>query len=67
MVLSEAFQEAAIIEKLPPGWKDFKNYLKDKWKEKNIENLLLRLWIEEDNWSGDKKYVTLAMSKANLV
>ena len=30
MVLSEDFQVATIIEKLPPGWKDFKNYLKHK-------------------------------------
>ena len=27
VVLSESFQVAAIIEKLPPNWKDFKNYL----------------------------------------
>lgn len=26
MVLSESFQAAALIEKLPNGWKDFKNY-----------------------------------------
>ncbi|KAJ0046060.1 hypothetical protein Pint_05147 [Pistacia integerrima] len=30
MVLSETFQVAAIIEKLPPAWKDFNNYLKHK-------------------------------------
>ena len=30
MILSETFQVASIIEKLPPGWKDFKNYLKHK-------------------------------------
>lgn len=29
----ESFQVAAIIEKLPPAWKDFKNYLKHKRKE----------------------------------
>ena len=33
MMLSESFQVAAIIEKLPPNWKDFKNYLKDKRKK----------------------------------
>ena len=27
MYLSKTFQVAAIIEKLPPAWKDFKNYL----------------------------------------
>ena len=30
MVLSETFQVASMIEKLPPGWIDFKNYLKHK-------------------------------------
>ena len=30
MVLGESFQVAAVIEKLPPTWKDFKNYLKYK-------------------------------------
>ncbi|XP_022008062.1 uncharacterized protein LOC110907377 [Helianthus annuus] len=28
MMLSETFQVAAMIEKLPPSWVDFKNYLK---------------------------------------
>ena len=30
MVLSESFQVSAIIKKLPPSWKEFKNYLKHK-------------------------------------
>ncbi|XP_076929476.1 uncharacterized protein LOC143593886 [Bidens hawaiensis] len=30
MSLSETFQVACIIEKLPPSWVDFKNYLKHK-------------------------------------
>ncbi|KAB2631113.1 hypothetical protein D8674_008632 [Pyrus ussuriensis x Pyrus communis] len=33
MSLSETFQVTAVIEKLPPTWKDFKNYLKYKGKE----------------------------------
>ena len=49
MILSETFQVAAIIEKLPPRWKDFKNYLKHKRKEMNLEELIVRLRIEEDN------------------
>jgi len=28
--LSESLQEATIIEKLSPSWKDFKNYFKHK-------------------------------------
>ena len=49
MVLSETFQVAAVIEKLPPGWKDFKNYLKHKRKEMTLEDLIVKLHIEEDN------------------
>lgn len=33
MTLSEDFQVAAVIEKLPTSWRDFKNYLKHKRKE----------------------------------
>ncbi|XP_073120257.1 uncharacterized protein [Henckelia pumila] len=40
MTLSESFQVAAIVEKLPPAWKDFKNYLKHKRKEMNVEELI---------------------------
>ena len=43
MMLSETFQVAAIIEKLPYTWKDFKSYLKYKRKEMNIERLVVKL------------------------
>ncbi|XP_060178171.1 uncharacterized protein LOC132608115 [Lycium barbarum] len=49
MVVNEAFQVAAMIEKLPPSWRDFKNYLKHKRKEMKFEDLVIRLKIEEDN------------------
>ncbi|GJT47457.1 hypothetical protein Tco_0956172 [Tanacetum coccineum] len=49
MTLSETFQVAAIIEKLPPSWVEFKNYLKHKRKEMSVEDLVVRLGIEEDN------------------
>ncbi|GAA0183402.1 hypothetical protein LIER_30818 [Lithospermum erythrorhizon] len=49
MMPSEAFQAAAIIKKLPPSWKDFKNYLKHKRKEITVKELALHLRIEEDN------------------
>ncbi|XP_052198407.1 uncharacterized protein LOC127805691 [Diospyros lotus] len=54
LVINEPFQVAAVIEKLPPSWKDFKNYLKHKRKELSMEDLALRLRIEEDNRKGDK-------------
>ena len=43
MIINEAFQVAAFIEKLPPAWKDFKNYLKHKRKEMTLEDLIVRL------------------------
>ncbi|XP_075083587.1 uncharacterized protein LOC142167321 [Nicotiana tabacum] len=55
MVINEAFQVAAFIEKLFPLWKDFKNYLKHKHKKITLEDLIVRLRIEEDNKATEKK------------
>ncbi|PHT45480.1 hypothetical protein CQW23_14638 [Capsicum baccatum] len=46
---------AAIIEKLPPMWKDFKNYLKHKHKEMAVKDLIVRLCIEEDNKATERR------------
>ena len=68
MMLSETFQVAAIIEKLPPAWKDFKNYLKHKRKEMSIEDLVIRLRIEEGNKGSEKKMAhNPNEAKANFV
>ncbi|KZV54798.1 hypothetical protein F511_04420 [Dorcoceras hygrometricum] len=67
MTLSEFFQVAAIIEKLPPAWKDFKNYLKHKRKEMNVEELIIRLRIEEDNRNSERRLFTPNFAKANVV
>ncbi|KZV54689.1 hypothetical protein F511_42971 [Dorcoceras hygrometricum] len=67
MTLSESFQVAAIIEKLPPAWKDFKNYLKHKRKEMNVEELIVRLRIEEDNRNSERRLFTPNVAKANVV
>ncbi|XP_035843693.1 uncharacterized protein LOC118490277 [Helianthus annuus] len=67
MTLSETFQVAAMIEKLPPGWVDFKNYLKHKRKEMTIEDLIVRLWIEEDNRIAQKGSLVQTSASANLV
>ena len=67
-MLSETFQVAAIVEKLPPAWKDFKNYLKHKRKEMSIEDLIIRLRIEEDNKGSEKKMAhNPNEAKANFV
>ena len=68
MSLSESFQVTTIIEKLPPLWKEFKNYLKHKRKEMRLEDLIVRLRIEEDNRASEKKAGKAIMeSKANVV
>lgn len=55
MTLSDSFQVATIIENLPSMWKDFKNYLKHKRKEMNLEDMIVRLRIEEDNRASERK------------
>ena len=68
MVLSESFQVAAIIEKLLPNWKDFKNYLKHKRKEMKLEDLIVRLRIEEDNRVSERKIGNHSMeSKEHVI
>ncbi|XP_022880640.1 uncharacterized protein LOC111397908 [Olea europaea var. sylvestris] len=69
MKLSESFQVAALIEKLPPSWKDFKNYLKHKRKEMKLKDIIVRLRIEEDNRKSEKRSGTSHSmeSKVNTV
>ncbi|XP_076905459.1 uncharacterized protein LOC143561216 [Bidens hawaiensis] len=67
MTLSETFQVATMIEKLPPSWVEFKNYLKHKRKEMTIDDLIVRLWIQEDNKRAQKGSLVDVSAKANLV
>ncbi|KAL0285667.1 UNVERIFIED_CONTAM: hypothetical protein Sangu_2769300 [Sesamum angustifolium] len=68
MKLSKYFQVVAMIEKLPPLWKDFKNYLKHKRKKMGLEDLIIRLRIEEDNCLSEMKSGKLQIeAKANLI
>ncbi|PHU25293.1 hypothetical protein BC332_03625 [Capsicum chinense] len=55
LIVNDVFQVAAIVEKLPPLWKDFKNYLKHKRKEMTVEDLIFRLRIEEDNKAAERR------------
>ncbi|CAL2246291.1 unnamed protein product [Prunus armeniaca] len=65
--INEHFQVGAIIEKLPPSWKDFKIYLKHKCGEMSMEDMILRLRVEEDHRKGDKGEVPVMEAKANVV
>lgn len=53
--LDEQFQVAAMIDKLPPSWKDFKNILLHKSKDLTMENLITRLRVEEESMKQSKK------------
>ena len=69
MVICEPFQVATVIEKLLPAWKDFKSYLKHKRKAMNLEELVVRLRIEEDNRRAEKSGASSStpMAKKNIV
>ena len=67
MSLSESFQVAAIIEKFPPLWKEFKNYLKHKRKEMRLEDLIVRLRIEEDKHAFEKNVGKAIMESKAIV
>lgn len=47
--VGESFLVEAITGKLPPSWKDYRNYLKHKKKEISLQDLIVRLKIEADN------------------
>ncbi|PHT52077.1 hypothetical protein CQW23_06539 [Capsicum baccatum] len=55
LIMNDEFQVVAIIEKLPHMWKDFKNYLKHKCKEMIVEDLIVRLRIEQDNKVAERR------------
>ncbi|PHU06891.1 hypothetical protein BC332_23380 [Capsicum chinense] len=68
LIVNEAFLVEAIIEKLPPMWKDFKNYLKHKCIEMSVEDLIVRLCIEENNKVIERRSRgNSAMNEANIV
>lgn len=57
-----------VIEKIPPFWKHFKNYLKHKLKEIRFEDLIARYRIEEGNCNFEKKFGGYLMeAKTNIV
>lgn len=58
---------ATIIEKLSLSLKDFKNCLKHKHNETGVEELILRLRIQDDNKFKKRSNSFSMTSKANIV
>ncbi|CAA7024492.1 unnamed protein product [Microthlaspi erraticum] len=70
MSICEIFTVNSFIEKLPPGWMDFKNYLTHKRKAITLEDLIVKLRVESRNREADAVFirandVNLAEQKRN--
>ncbi|KAB2614628.1 hypothetical protein D8674_021216 [Pyrus ussuriensis x Pyrus communis] len=52
--INEHFQVGAIIKKLPTSWNDFKIYLKHEHREMNMEDLIMRLGVEENHRKANR-------------
>ncbi|XP_060672709.1 uncharacterized protein LOC132803523 [Ziziphus jujuba] len=66
MFINETFQVAAMIKKLPPSWGDFRNYLKHKRNEMDMEALIGKIRIEDDNRRSDRRFMKAGI-KANII
>ena len=68
MAIDDAFQAATLIEKLPPSWKEYRNYLKQKKHDTFLEYLIVHIRIEDSNQEKDKSDLASEFSsKSNLV
>ncbi|KAB2625695.1 hypothetical protein D8674_017355 [Pyrus ussuriensis x Pyrus communis] len=65
--LKEGFVVGSIIEKLPSNWKDFKIYLKHLTEDMSMDQLILKLRVEEDHRKNEKYDVSSLEAKANVV
>ncbi|CAL8992015.1 unnamed protein product [Prunus brigantina] len=67
MIMNENFQVGSIIEKLPPSWNDFKIYLKHKKSDMTLDDLVLKLRVEQDHRINAKVDSVSSEAKANIV
>ncbi|XP_077228272.1 uncharacterized protein LOC143861226 [Tasmannia lanceolata] len=68
MKLPDTFMAGSLIEKLPLSWKDFKIGMKHKTKEWTLDQVVVRVKIEEKNRLKDKQLKAKEYtSKANIV
>ncbi|XP_077252436.1 uncharacterized protein LOC143891806 [Tasmannia lanceolata] len=68
MKLLDTFVAGSLIEKLPLSWKDFKIGMKHKTKEWTLDQVVVRVKIEEKNRLKDKQLKAKEYtSRANIV
>ncbi|XP_077252361.1 uncharacterized protein LOC143891707 [Tasmannia lanceolata] len=66
MTLDENFHVGAIVAKLPPSWKEYRNKLKHK-KNLTLDQLMQQLHIEEETRKRDKETVKEPIINAHVV
>ncbi|CAA7043443.1 unnamed protein product [Microthlaspi erraticum] len=57
MSICESFTVNSFIEKLPPGWMYFKNYLTHKRKTITLEDLIVKLRVESRNREANAVFI----------
>ena len=67
IILPETFQVATIIEKLPPAWRDFKNYLKYKHKDMKLKISLWILGLRRTTENPRRGVIRTLEAKANVI
>ncbi|KAA0051417.1 ty1-copia retrotransposon protein [Cucumis melo var. makuwa] len=66
--MCEILQVNVLLEKFPPSWNDYRNHLKHKNKDLNLQELISRMRTEEANKLKDKlASKNLNSVNANLV
>ncbi|KAL0451681.1 UNVERIFIED_CONTAM: hypothetical protein Slati_1146200 [Sesamum latifolium] len=69
MEMCDTLQANILLEKFPPSWSEYRNYLKHKKKDLNLQELISHMRTEEANRLKDKELSNPSSNsfKANLV
>ncbi|CAH9094480.1 unnamed protein product, partial [Cuscuta epithymum] len=68
MKMCDIFQANVLLEKFPPSWAEYRNHLKHKKKDLNLQDLIGYMRTEEANRLKDKlDSISSISAKANLV